>query len=54
MENLIYFRKPVTGELKHYTVEANESYSVDQYEDYRKLAEQTLGIPLQFVLVRVK
>ena len=54
MENLVYFRNPVTGELMHYKVETTELYSVDHYEDYRKLAEQTLGIPLQFVLVRVK
>jgi hypothetical protein len=54
MNTLVYFRKPVTDELRHYEITADQTYSVDQYEDYRKLAEQTFGIPLQFVLIRVK
>lgn len=50
----IYFRQPATGKLMHYRVEADASYDPQDHEEYHKLAEKSLGVPLKFVLVRVK
>lgn len=54
MRTHVYFRKPLTNQLIRYDIDASEPYSVDQYKEYHKLAETQIGIPLKFVLIRVK
>jgi hypothetical protein len=51
---LVYWRKPVTDTLQRLSIESDDAYQPEHYEDYVKLVNQHVGIPVKNVLIRVK